>query len=162
RNEVMMHARWSNILDMVMPRVRGELCDTPGQVFTHAKRVADIEIQADRWSTQPLGNFKVLFGRLQQQTRLGLDQKQDFQVVSMLGKRLQNFDEKVNRLGARLAGRKRTAGLSRDVRCAELGTKRKCPPGMVNANLAVMPLRLDERGMPVRLSMIVHGIHHEC
>ena len=91
--------------------------------------MADVEIQADRRGVHALGDFEVLIGRLQQQAGLGLDQEQDPQAFGVLGQRLQDFDEKVDRLAARLAGRERAAGLGRDVRCAELGAKRKRPLG---------------------------------
>ena len=47
---------------------------------------------------KPLGDFQVLVGRLQQQAGLGLDQEQDAQVMRMLGERLQDLDEEVDRL----------------------------------------------------------------
>ena len=45
------------------------LAIAPGQVLADAEGVADVEVQADRWGIQPLGDFEVLVGRLQQQAR---------------------------------------------------------------------------------------------
>ena len=81
--------------------------------------------------------------------------------MGVLGQRLQDFDEQVDRGLARLAGCERAAGLGRDVRRAQLGTERKRPPGVIDPDLAIMRLGLDERGMPVRLAAVVDGIHHE-
>ncbi len=61
-----------------------QLGDRAGQVFADAKRVADVEIEADRGGVQSLGDFEVLVGRFQQQAGLGLDQEQDSPVVGVL------------------------------------------------------------------------------
>ena len=82
-------------------------------------------------------------------------------LLGVLGQRLQDLDEKVDRLASRLAGRERAAGLGRDVRCAQLGAKRKRPPGVIDPDLAVVTLGLDERRMPVGLAVVVHRVHHE-
>ena len=46
----------------------------------------------------PLGDLEVLVGRLEQQARLGLDQEQDAELVGVLGQRLEDLDEQVDRL----------------------------------------------------------------
>ena len=92
-----------DVLEVVMADVRGQLGDGPGQVFAHAERVADVEVQADRRGIQPLGDLQILVGRLQQQVGLGLDQEQDARVVGVLGQRLEDLDEQVDGLLPRLA-----------------------------------------------------------
>ena len=76
-----MHPAGGDVFDVVMADMGRELGDRSGQVLADAKRVADVEIQADRRGVQPFGDFQVLVGRLQQQPGLGLDQEQDSQVV---------------------------------------------------------------------------------
>ena len=110
-----------------MADMRGQLGDRAGQVLAHAVRVADVEIQADRRGIQPLGDFQVLVGRLQQQLRLGLDQEQHAHVMGVLGQRLEDLDEQVDRLLPRLARRQRSARLGRDVGRPQLGAEAQGP-----------------------------------
>ena len=109
----------------------------------------------------PLGDLQVLVGRLQQQVRLGLDQQEDAAGMCVLGQGLEDLDEQVDRLLARLSGRQRTARLGGDVRRAELGAEREGAAGVIDADLAVMRVGLDERGVPVGLAMIGDRVHHE-
>ena len=68
-----------DVLEVVVADVGRELGDRAGQVLAHAEGVADVEVQADRRGIQPLGDFEVLVGRLEQELGLGLDQEQDAQ-----------------------------------------------------------------------------------
>ena len=79
-HEVVVDPAGRDVLEVVVADVRRQLGDRPGQVFADAERVADVEVQADRRGIQPLGDFEVLVGRLQQQAGLGLDQEQDAQL----------------------------------------------------------------------------------
>ncbi len=160
-HKVVMHPAGGDVFEVVVPDVRRQLGDRPGQVFADAERVADVEIEADRRGVQPLGDFEVLVGRLQQQARLGLDQEQDAQVMGVLGQRFQDLDEEVDRLAAAAARRERAAGLGRDVRRAQLGAQASARLRVVDPDLAVMRLGLDERRMPVGLAVVVDGVHHE-
>ena len=83
-----MHPGGGNVLEVVVANVGRQLGDGAGQIFTHAKRVAHVEVKADRGRIQSLGDFEVLIGRFQQQVWLWLDQEQDAPVVGMVGKRL--------------------------------------------------------------------------
>ena len=114
-----------DVLEVVVADVRGQLGDRPGQVFAHAVRVADVEVQADRRSVQSLGHLEVLVGRFQQQVGLGLDQEQDAEVVGVLGQGLEDLDEQVDGLLPRLSRRQRAAGLGRDVGGTQLGAEVK-------------------------------------
>ena len=49
--------------------------------------------------------------------------------MGVLGQRLEDLDEEVDRLLPRLAGRERAAGLGRDVGCAQLGAEARGPAG---------------------------------
>ena len=104
-HQVVMDPGGRDVLDVVMADVRRQLGDRPGQVLAHAVGVADVEVQADRRGVQPFGDLEILVGRLQQEPRLGLDQEQDAAVVGVLGQRLEDLDEQVDRLLARLARR---------------------------------------------------------
>ena len=88
RHQVVMHPGGGDVLEVVVANVGRQFGDGAGQVFTHAKRVAHVEIEADRWRIQSLGDFEVLIGRFQQQVGLWLDQEQDAPVMGMVGKRL--------------------------------------------------------------------------
>ena len=122
-----MHPGGGDVFEVVMPDVGRQLGDRPGQVFADAKRVADVEIEADRWRIHSLGDFQVLVGRFQQQVGLGLDQEQDAPVVGMLGQGLQDFDEEVDGLLPRLSRRQRAARLGGDMGRPELGAEVERP-----------------------------------
>ena len=130
-----------DVLQMVMADVRRQLGDRPGQVLADAIRVADVEVQADRRRIQPLGDLQVLVGRLQQQPGLGLDQEQHAQVVGVLGQRLEDLDEQVDRLLPRLARGQRPARLGRDVGRPQLGAEAQGPAGVIDPDPAVMRRR---------------------
>ena len=72
----------------------------------------------------PFGDFEVLVGRLQQQSRLGLDQEQDAERLSACSASgLSDLDEQVDRLLPGLALGDRAAGLGGDVGGAEFGAE---------------------------------------
>ena len=79
----------------------------------------------------------------------------------MLGERLENFNEQVDRLLTALTWNQRTTRLSGDVRSTKLFTKRDGAAGVVDSNAAVVFVRLDERRVPVRLAIVGDGVHHE-
>ena len=154
RHEVVVDPLGGDVLDVEMPDVRAQLGIAGGQVFPDAKGVADVEVQTDRRGVHPLGHLKILVGRLQQQPRLGLDEQEDADLVGVLGERLEDLDEQVDRLLPRLPLGDRAARLGGDVRGAEFGAKGQGTLRVVDPDLPVMRLGVDERRVPVRLPAV--------
>ena len=95
--EVVMDSRGGDIFQVIVPDVRRQFGDGPGKVFANAERVANVEVEADRGGVQSFGDFQVLIGGFQKQVGLGLDQEQDPLFVGVVGERLQDLDEEVDR-----------------------------------------------------------------
>ena len=160
-DEVVVDAGRGDVLDVEVADLTGQLADLGGDVLAHAIRVADVEVEADGRRADAVGDFQVFVGRLDQQTRLRLDEQADAAVLGVLGQRLQHLDEQIHRRLAGLAGRDGAARLGRDVRRAQLGAEGKRPTRVVDANTAIAFVRLDERRVPIRLTVVGDRVHHE-
>ena len=72
---MLVDARGGDVLEMIVPRVRGHPRDPILRIFADAIGMADVEIQADPGRIDPLDELQVLAEPLDQQSRLGLDQQ---------------------------------------------------------------------------------------
>ena len=160
-DHVMMNTGRGDVFQVIMLRVFRHLLDLSRQVLAHAIGVADVEVETERRRVYPVVNFEKLIGRLDQQARFRLDQEQDSKSFSMFRERLQDFDEKVDRLAPRLSGRERSARFGRDVRRVHLGAKFERAVGMVDPGAAISFVGFDERRIPIGLAMIGDRVHHE-
>ena len=74
-NQVAVHARVGDVLEVVVPGVRLHRGDPMLRVLADAKGVADVEVQAHPRRIDPPHEIQILLELLDHQVRLGLDQQ---------------------------------------------------------------------------------------
>ena len=162
-NQVPVHARGGDVLEMVMPRVRGHLArPSPADPRRRNRRGrcrSSIPPKANRSARRTPGTARTArssspgSGSISRPTS------------SCLG----NFDAGHQLVVKDLGGRRPTIGRARAARPARsAGSARRSPwpaerpLGVLAADRPIVRVGLDPRRMPVRLPRVGHGVHHEA
>jgi len=160
-NQVMVHPRGRDVLDVVMPRVGLHPRHPLRRIFAHAVGMAHVEVEAECRVLHPLGELEVLPERLDQQARLRLDEERHATVGGDVEGRHDLVVEDVGRLRTGLPRLDLAARLGGDVLCPDFGGQLQRPLRVLPADRAVVRIGVGPPGMPVGLPRVGDRIHHE-